>query len=849
MPRIALKGVLARKGRLLLTALAIIAGCAFLSGVFVFSDTIRATFDRLFANAYASTDAFVRSANVIEGDFGAESRDRLDVAVVDEVRALPGVAEAFGDIQGFARITTSDGQVIGQVGPPKYGGVFIDSTLSPWQLAEGAPPAGSGEVVIDRRSAKEGSIDVGDTVSVTGALGVRDFVVSGIATFAGADTAGGSTWALFDLATATEFVVGQADRVDAIVVAGDGSLDDVALADSIEQAFDGREIEVLTGAEITEENQDAVERGLSFFTIFLTIFAAISLFVGSFIIYNVFSISAAQRQRENALLRAVGASRTQVTRMLFVEALVVGVLGGVLGFAGGVLLAVGIMRLLRAAGLGPSDTQLVVNPSAFVITLVVGVVVTLVCAIVPALRAGRVPPLAAMRDVAVDRSAVSRGRLVTGVVFLVLAALGVALGVTGDELWLGLGVVAMFIALVVLGPLVAAPIARCLVRPLRAVRGVTGEIAARNAANSPKRTALTAGALAIGLALLVGVSTLGSSVKSSIRATIAEAFTGDYAVSTDDAEGSGFGGLPVALADDLVALPEVRNALGIGINLLNVIEEGEPAVKTVLVVDPEQAAAIIDLTFTTGGWDALDADSILVSLDKAQRDGLQVGSTLDVVFQDRSERTLTVGGTFDSDTLGNLVVSRELFADQDTPQFLAQVLVVADPAVEPAAAEAAIRAVTDRYPTSKLQTRDEFIDAQTAQVDGFLNFIYALLLMSVFIAVLGIVITLLLSVYERRRELGLVRAIGMTRPQVRSSIRWEAFVTAVLGVMMGVALGLAMGWVVVRALRDQGLDVFSVSVASVAVFAVLAIVFAIAAAWVPASKAAKADILQAIATT
>ncbi len=849
MLRIALKGVLARKGRLLLTAVAIIAGCAFLSGVFVFSDTIRATFDRLFANAYASTDAYVRSSNVIEGDFGAESRDRLDVAVIDEVRALPGVSEAYGDVQGFARITTADGQVIGQVGPPKFGGVFIDSSISPWQLVEGAAPADGGQAVIDRRSAKEGDIAVGDTVSITGALGVRDFVVSGIATFAGADTAGGSTWALFDLATATEFVVGQAGRVDAIVVAGDGSLDEVALADSIEQAFDGRELEVLTGTEITEENQDAVERGLSFFTIFLTIFAAISLFVGSFIIYNVFSISAAQRQRENALLRAVGASRAQVTRMLFVEALVVGVLGGVLGFAGGVLLAVGIMRLLRAAGLGPSDTQLVVNPSAFVITLIVGVVVTLVCAIVPALRAGRVPPLAAMRDVSVDRSAVSRARLVTGIVFLVLAALGVTLGLTGDEVWLGLGVVSMFIALVVLGPLVAAPIARGLVRPLRAVRGVTGEIAARNAATSPKRTALTAGALAIGLALLVGVSTLGSSVKSSSRAAIGETFTGDYAVSSDDAEGSGFGGLPVALADDLLTLPEVRNALGLGINLLNVVEDGAPAAKTVLVVDPEQAAAIIDLPFTAGGWDALDADSILVSADKAQRDGLQVGSTLEVTFQDRSERTITVAGTFDSDTLGNLVVSREMFAGQDTPQFLAQVLVVADPEVDPVVAEAAIRSVTDRYPTSKLETREQFIDAQTAQVDGFLNFIYALLLMSVFIAVLGIVITLLLAVYERRRELGLVRAIGMTRPQVRSSIRWEAFVTAVLGVLMGVVLGLAMGWTVVRALSDQGLDVFSVSVVSVAIFAVLAIVFAIAAAWVPASKAAKADILQAIATT
>lgn len=849
MLRIALKGVLARKGRLLLTALAIIAGCAFLSGVFVFSDTIRATFDRLFANAYASTDAYVRSANVIEGDFGAESRDRIDVSLIDEVLAAPGVAEAFGDVQGFARITTADGQVIGQVGPPKYGGVFIDSPSSPWQLADGRPPAGGSEVVIDRRSAKEGDIAVGDTVSVTGAVGVREVTVTGIATFAGEDTAGGSTWALFDLDTATEFVVGQPGKVDAFVVVGDGSVDDEALATSLEQVFDGREIEVLTGAEITAENQDAVERGLSFFTIFLTIFAAISLFVGSFIIYNVFSISAAQRQRETALLRAVGASRAQVTRMLFFEALVVGALGGLLGFGAGVLLAAGIMRILRATGFGPSGTELVVRPSAFVITFVVGIVVTLLCAIVPALRAGRVPPLAAMRDVSVDRSAVSRGRLITGVVFVLLAVLGVVLGVTGNENWLGLGVVAMFVALVVLGPLLAAPLARGLVRPLRAARGVTGEIAARNAATSPKRTALTAGALAIGLALLVGVSTLGSSIKTSIRATIGEQFTGDYAISSDDAEGSGFGGLPAALTDDLLALPEVQNALGLGINLLNVVEDGVPAAKSVLVVDPEQAGAVFDLPFTEGSWADLDADSILVASDKAERDGLQVGSDMQVVFQDRSERTLTVAGLYDSATFGNLIVSRDLYAGQDTPLFLAQVLVVADPTVDPAAAEAAIRGVTDAYPTATLQSRDEFITAQTAQVDGFLNFIYALLLMSVFIAVLGIVITLLLAVYERRRELGLVRAIGMTRPQVRSSVRWEAFVTAVLGVLMGVVLGLAMGWIVVRALADQGLNSFSVSPAAVGVFAVLAIVFAIAAAWVPANKAAKADILQAIATT
>lgn len=846
MFRIALKNTLARKGRLLLTAMAIIAGCAFLSGVFVFSDTIRGTFDRLFANAYEKTDAFVRSSNVIEGDFGAESRDRLPDTLIGQIRLLPGVAEAQGDVMGFARLATADGTVIGQAGPPKYGGVFVESASSPWALAEGRIAASSTEVVVDRRSAKEGPIAVGDTVTITSKAGVRPFTVVGIATFAGADTSGGATWGLFDLPTAQEFVLGRPGQVDSIAVVGDGSLTRAELTDRIEEQFAGQDIEALTGDEITEENQSAVEQGLSFFTLFLTIFAAISLFVGSFIIYNVFSISAAQRQRENALLRAIGASRAQVTRVLFVEALVVGVVGGVLGFLGGVVLATVIIEVLTAIGLGPSDSQLVVKPMSFVITLVVGVIVTMLCAIVPAVRSGRVPPLAAMRDVSVDRSALSRGRLITGFVFIAIAAIGIALGLTVRSIWLGPGIVGLFLSLVVLGPLLAAPVARILTRPLTALRGVIGEIAGRNAATSPKRTALTASALAIGLALLIGVSTLGSSVKSSIRASVGEGFSGDFAISTSD--NNGFGGLPTTLVDELNELPQVDDAVGIGINLVSIIEDGEPAGKTVLTVEPDRAANLFDLPFAAGGWADLDASTILMSTDKAERDGLAMGDTVVVQLQDRSNRDLRLAGLFDSEDFGNLIVARDLFAGQDTDLFDVQVLVQSAGGITPDEAEAAIRAVTDRYPTSKVQTRTEFIDDQTKQVDGFLNFIYALLGMSIFIAILGIVITLLLAVYERRRELGLVRAIGMTRPQVRGSIRWEAFITALFGAIIGTALGITLGWVVVKAFRDD-LREFSVSIVSIVIFVVASVVVSVIAAWVPARKAAKADILQAIATT
>ncbi|MCB1000255.1 MAG: FtsX-like permease family protein [Acidimicrobiales bacterium] len=847
MFRLAFKSALARKGRLVLTSLAVIAGCAFLSGVFVFSDTIQGSFDKLFADAYEDTDAFVRSSNVIEGDFGQESRDRLPDSVIADVAAVPGVRAAFGDVQGFASIATADGDTIGQDGPPRFGSVWIGASESPWDLAEGAGPTGPGEVVVDRQTAKNGSLEVGDTVRITSQGGSRAFTVSGIATFAGNDSSNGASWALFDLPTAQEFVIAQPDLVDAVIVVGDGSATDDDLAAAIRQQFDGQEVEVLTGAEITEENQSAVEEGLQFFTIFLTIFAVISLFVGSFIIYNVFSISAAQRQRENALLRAVGASRGQVTRVLFVEALLIGVIGGLLGFAGGVALAFGIMQLLSAIGFGPSDTALTVQPWVLVVSVIVGAFVTLVCAIVPAVRAGRVPPLAAMRDVAVDRTSVSRVRLVGGAVILVLAITATVLGITGSAVWLGPGVAGLFASLVVLGPLLAAPVSRVVTRPLTAIRGVTGEIAGRNAATNPKRTALTAGALAIGLALLIGVSTLGSSVKTSIRESIGEQFTGDFAVSTSDSQG--FGGLPVSMTDELNELPEVEVAVGIGVNIVQLIEDGEPAGKTVLTVDAARAATLFELPFTEGGWSSLDADGILMSKDKADRDGLGIGDPVTAVFTSGERRDLTLVGIFDSEDFGNLIVDRQLFADQAADQFDVQVLVQSASGVSTADATAAIESVTGQYPTAKVQTRDAFIDDQASQVDGFLNFIYALLGMSVFIAVLGIVITLLLAIYERRRELGLVRAIGMTRPQVRSSIRWEAAITAVLGALMGTVLGVALGYIVVKALEDQGLNSFSISVVSIVVFVVASILVAIAAAWIPARRAANADILQAIATT
>ncbi len=845
MFKLSLKNIWSRKGRMVLTALAVIAGTAFLSGVFVFTDTINGSFNRMFADAFKGTDAYVRSSNVVEGDFGEETRDRIDLVVVDVVAEVPGVVEATGDVFGFATVAF-EGKVLGQDGPPKFGGAWIDSEGSPWSLYAGRAPVGPGEVVLDRASSKTAGVEVGDFVSITSLGAPSDFTVVGIARFAGNDTSGGASWALFELSVAQQVVIGDLAKIDSVFVRGDGSVSDQELADVIEAAIGDAEIEVLTGAEITKENQTAVEEALGFITIFLSVFALLSLFVGSFIIYNVFSISAAQRQSENALLRAIGASRKQITRSVFTEAIVVGIGGSLLGCVGGVGLATVILGVLSAVGFGPGDTELVLGASGFVITLIVGTIVTLICAVAPALRAGRVPPLAAMRDVAIDRAAVSTIRRWLGAAAVVAAIALVALGLSGGNAnLLGGGVIAMFVSLIALGPFVAAPIARGAEPVLGKLRGPAGTMSSRNAARNPKRTALTAGALAVGLALLIGVATLGASAKASTREIIGEAFESDYVVSPEQANGGI--GLPPTIADEIKSAG-VGDALGLSATQIFVEEDGEFDDKGVLAVSAADAQAVLQLTFIAGSFNDLDATGILYSAAKASRDGHEVGDEVNVRLLDGTVVTLTVRGIFDADVFGNLIVERSLFDGQSLPLLDLGVFVRSDDGVT-SAGTAALKAIIDRYPTAKLQTRDEYIDEQSKHIDGFLNFIYALLGMSIFIAVIGVVITLWLAVYERRRELGLLRAVGMTKRQVRKSVLWESMITGVVGVVLGTVLGIALGWIIVKAFEDEGLGVYELPIPTILIAMGLSLIFAAFAALIPARKASNADMLTAIATT
>lgn len=845
MFRIALKGILGRKARLVLTSLAVIIGTAFLAGTSVFTATLDRTFNNLFEDVFKNIDGYVRSTEVIEGEFGLQERQRIPAELVDQVNAVPGVADAVPDIQAFARIIGKDGKPLGSegAGPPTFGSVAVEFKGALWTISDGRFPVGPTEVALDEASARNGNYVVGDTVKVVAQSGSRDFTMVGIASYGDVRSPGGATFALFDVPTAAEFL-GRPGFVDAILVVGDGSRTDEELATSIDAIFDpALNIETLTGAEVTKETQDDIGEALSFFGILLSVFSSIALGVGSFVIYNVFSISAAQRQRENALLRAIGASRRQVTRAMLTESVVVGIFGSIMGFLGGIGLAVGLSSLLRALDIDLPQGGLVVTPVAALNTILVGLVVTVASAYLPARRAGKVPPLAAMRATALETAGPTRLRAYAGLASVVLGLItigAVTLGATNSLL--GVGVLLVFAGTIILGPAIAKPVALVLGRPAAKLRGVTGTMARQNAARNPKRTSRTASPVLIGVALVAAVSALAASINGQISDIFTKQFTGDFAVSS---QAQGFGGLSPSLATDLGKIDGVQNATGIGTLLVKIDDQG----RTLTVITPETIEGNYDIGLIDVNYSDLDKDGIFVSLDYAEREELSVGSTVNVVLADTTERTLVVRGLYEfNDLAGNRVVSREMFADANVNSFDFGVYITLAPGADSGEVREQLQKAVDDYGQGKLLSKQEYIDEQAGQVNQLLGLIYGLLFLSVIIAIVGIIITLLLSVFERQREIGLLRAVGMTRSQVRTTVRWESVITSLLGAVLGIVLGLALGWVVVFSLRDQGLTSFQIPVGTTIAIMVLSFIVGVLAAVYPAWRATKVDVLEALTT-
>lgn len=845
MFRIALKGILGRKARLILTSLAVILGTSFLAGTSVFSDTLNRTFDNLFSDVFKNVDSYVRSTQVIEADFGLEERQRITADLVAIVEKVPGVRDASPDIQGFARIIGKDGKPIGSggQGPPTFGSIGEEFTGNLWSTAKGRWPVGPTEVAIDEASAKAGKYILGDTVKVVAQSGSREFTLVGITSYGDVRSPGGATFALFDSVTAAEFLT-KPGYIDAILVSGDGSVSDTKLSAAIQKALPATaKIETLTGAEITLETQDQIGSALDFFAILLKTFSFIALGVGCFVIYNVFSISAAQRQRENALLRAIGASRKQITRAMLIEAIVVGLIGSIVGVVAGIGLSVSLTALLRAVNIDIPSSGLVVSQNTVTSTIIIGLIVTVLSAILPARRAGKVPPLAAMRATALEITEPGRKRLYAGLLSIALGiAIIVAVVAGASNTYLGIGILFVFIGTIVLGPIIARPVALFLGRPAARFRGITGVMARQNSARNPKRTSRTASPVLIGVALVAAVTALAASIKGQINDVFTVQFKGDYAVTTDN---QFTGGLSPSLALELNDLQEVDKASGIGFITVKLNEKGQ----YFTTIDPATVDGVLDIGLINAKYSDLTTDSIFLSESYSLRKNLPLGSAVNVTLGDATQRELTVRGLYEFDELaGNFVVNRAMIAKSSVVNFDIGVYIVAKKGIPDGEVQAALGKAVKKYGQGELLTKQEYINKQSGQVNQLLGLIYGLLMLSIVIAFVGIIITLLLSVFERQRELGLLRAVGMTRSQVRTTVRWESVITSLLGAVLGIILGIGLGWIIVFALRDQGLTSFKLPIVPTIVIMIISFIVGLFAAIYPAWRATRVNILDALNT-
>ncbi len=772
MFRLTLDNLKARKFRLVSTALSIMIGIAFLAGSLVLIDTIGQTFDDLLADVNSGVDAEIRSSDVIKTQFG-DIRGRVDAAILDDVRSVEGVEAAAGSVFGYAQLVDTDGEPIGNPGQgaPTLGFGWTDiDELNPMVLVDGGPPTSAEEVVIDRASAKIGPFAVGDEVQVLLQTGPQVFTVSGIATFGTADSPLGASVTIFELETAQK-VLAEPGRFNAIdIVAADG-VSQSELVDRV-TAIAPTGTEVVTGETLIEESQNDVAEALSFFNTFMLIFSGIALFVAAFIIYNTFSILVAQRTRELALLRALGAHRHQVLLSVLGEAFVVGLVASVIGLGAGVGVAQLLKQLLSLVGLDIPTGRIVFAPSTVVWSLVIGVGVTMVSAVVPSRRSSAVAPMQAIREASVEPTGLSTRRLLTSGGVLAVGVAVLLWGLFGSPpsagAIIGTGTVAVFLGVAALSPIVAIPFASFVGRPIARLRGVPGELARENAMRNPRRTATTASALMIGVGLVTTIAIFASSATASIEKIIDDAFVGDIVI---DSGTFGFGGLSPELAAGLNEMPEVDAASGVRLGFAEI--EGET--QTVYGVDPMRMGDIVDVGVIAGSIETLGVGDVAVHDEFADSQGWSLGVMVEVLFAETGRQQLTISVIYErNEFAGDFFVGNPAFEANFPDVFDFQVYVLSNTAFTPSEVRLAVESVAADYANAKVQDLSEYKAAQAEAINQLLNLVYVLLLLAIIIALIGIANTLALSILERTHELGLLRAIGMTRSQLRSSIRWES---------------------------------------------------------------------------
>jgi putative ABC transport system permease protein len=844
--KVALRGLMAHKLRMLITFVAVAIGVAFMGGVLVLGDTMNRAFDDLFSDVFRGTDAVVRSEQVFSSDFG-DIRSGVDEDLVAVIEDVDGVESVAGSTDSFARIIDQDGDPVGNpaFGPPTFGSTWVDGRLNPFNLDEGRAPEADDEIVIDRGAADSTEYELGDQVTVQTAKGIGEFELVGVAKFGTADSPGGATFVMWTAAAAQEWI-GEEGKFSTISVAAEDGVSQQEVTAAVADALDGdgaTGVEVVTGAEITEETQDEIGEQLGFFTTLLLVFAAIALVVGTFVIYNSFAIIVAQRTRELALLRAIGARRRQVRRAVLIEAVAIGLVGAAVGFMVGLALAWGLGKLFQVPGGG-----LAVIPSSVVVAIVTGLVVTVVSAVLPAWRASRVPPLAAMREVAIDRTGRSRLRLVIGVGVLVVGAVTVVAGASGTALaTVGLGVGLVFLGLILVCPGLARPVSRAIGAPVQRLRGATGRLARENASRNPRRTSATAQALMIGVGLVALLLVVNASIRASFDKIVDDNFRGDFVV---DSGTFGIIGLPPEVAQEIERIPDVDNVAPLRFSPGRVDGDDQGVTGT----SPD-AFELFGLPVVDGEAD-LSRGEVVVLRDHAEDRGLQVGDEISLGLIDdarpEAERTATVAGIYEpvegALEFGRYVIGLDEYDAAAPTSSDTQVFVEIAPGATVEEVQPEIERVVEPFASADVQSVEDFKDTVKSQLDVLLFLLIGLLTLSVIIAVLGIANTILLSVLERTREIGLLRAVGMRRRQVRATVRWEAVIISLYGTVLGLAFGLVGGWGLVRALRDEGFGVFQLPVAWFVILALVGGLVGIGAAVLPAWRASRLNVLTAIHT-
>ncbi|MGK2318757.1 ABC transporter permease [Gordonia rhizosphera NBRC 16068] len=845
MRRVSLRNLRAHKLRLFLTVFSIVLGTCFVAGSIVFTSTVSKAFNDIFDNAAPGVAVEITPKN--------SQSPGVPQSVVDELTAQKqelGIDRIVQNYTGLVTIANSDGKALQTGGAPSVGTAYIppDQSLDPGAeplLPGGRAPTAPDEIVLNSSAAKEAGLEVGSTTKVVlgqGSAQPREVTVVGLIELPG--STGGYVNVQFDKTTASQLFSDGDHAAQVDMSAVDGVTPD-ELKQRVENALPANTYEVRTGDQVRQDQKDSVNEFLTIFTAILLAFAAVGLIVGTFIIYNTFSMIVAQRNRELALLRAVGASRKQVSRSVLFEAFVVGLIGGIVGLGIGIGLAAGLQALTTAMS-GLPDAPLQIGVPAITAALFVGVVVTMISAWVPAVRASKVPPVEAMRAGMAEGTAASlRMRTVVGVLLGVAALVVIIIGATGvgvgPAIAVGAGAAMAIAAVVLAGPAMSRPVVGALGSVIGAPFGKIGRLARTNAVRNPRRTSATAFALTLGLLLVAVIGTLGTSFKGTVNEMVDKGLTADFIVA-----GTNNLPIPAAVLDSVQKVDGVAEA--VSMDVLSARADGSGVTGYSPIGGPIADVAVLNMA--DGVSDVLPDDGMFVSERTSSSKGWNRGDVVTFTGATGATVEVTVAGVYsDNEALEPFMVGESVYNElvPASAQSSFAVFVTAKPGTDPEALRTGLEQATDSYLTVQVQDRAQFKSAASSQIDQMLATLYAMLGLALLIAVLGIVNTLALSVVERQREIGMLRAVGMLRSQVRRSIYLESVLIAIFGALLGVILGTVIGWALVRTLAKWGLGTPVLPWSLIGVTLVASAVVGVLAALWPAVRAARTRPLEAIA--